>query len=214
MGGWYGLFNLRIVTVRVWFALLAINQACFQLGLDPANAVPCHWFCSKVLSPVKCVQKVSVLVALKFCLLLRDDVALLVSSDDWHWDRLQPVVMQPWWEAGPLSLMPWFLVWTESLPQVEELMYARVVGEMEVNRWIGAGSSVIGILHCPTWSKRELSCEAELSIFPSFYIPTPTYVYELRAITKRTRSSFSFLCRMFGLCLIWWGDQTSRRGWK
>lgn len=97
-------------------------------------------------------------------------------------------------------------------------MYVRVVfpsrGEMEVNRWIGAGSSVIGILHCPSWSKRELSCEAELSIFPSFYIPTPTYVYELWAITKRTRSSFSFLCRMFGLCLIWWGDQTSRRGWK
>ncbi|TWW62402.1 hypothetical protein D4764_04G0010490 [Takifugu flavidus] len=100
----------------------------------------------------------------------------------------------------------------EILPQVEEFKYLGVLFtsegrmEREVDRRIGAASTVMRTLHRSVVVKRELSRKAKLSIYRSIFVPTLTYGHELWVMTERTRSrvqaaEMSFLRRVAGLSL-------------
>ena len=100
----------------------------------------------------------------------------------------------------------------EILPQVEEFKYLGVLFtsegrmEREIDRRIGAASSVMRTLHGSLVVKRELSRKAKLSIYQSIYVPALTYGHELWVMTERTRSrvqaaEMSFLRRVAGLSL-------------
>ncbi|TWW67120.1 Adhesion G protein-coupled receptor G3 G-protein coupled receptor 97 [Takifugu flavidus] len=100
----------------------------------------------------------------------------------------------------------------EILPQVEEFKYLGVLFtsegrmEREIDRRIGAASTVMRTLHRSVVVKRELSRKAKLSIYRSIFVPTLTYGHELWVMTERTRSrvqaaEMSFLRRVAGLSL-------------
>ncbi|TWW73664.1 Insulin receptor [Takifugu flavidus] len=100
----------------------------------------------------------------------------------------------------------------EILPQVEEFKYLGVLFtsegrmEQEIDRRIGAASTVMRTLHRSVVVKRELSRKAKLSIYRSIFVPTLTYGHELWVMTERTRSrvqaaEMSFLRRVAGLSL-------------
>ncbi|TWW77869.1 hypothetical protein D4764_12G0012590 [Takifugu flavidus] len=100
----------------------------------------------------------------------------------------------------------------EILPQVEEFKYLGVLFtcegrmEQEIDRWIGAASTVMRTLHRSVVVKRELSQKAKLSIYRSIFVPTLTYGHELWVMTERTRlrvqaTEMSFLRRVAGLSL-------------
>ncbi|TWW57747.1 R2DM Retrovirus-related Pol polyprotein from type II retrotransposable element [Takifugu flavidus] len=100
----------------------------------------------------------------------------------------------------------------EILPQVEEFKYLGVLFtsegrmEREIDRRIGAASTVMRALHRSVVVKRELSRKAKLSIYRSIFVPTLTYGHELWVMTERTRSrvqaaEMSFLRRVAGLSL-------------
>ncbi|TWW53877.1 R2DM Retrovirus-related Pol polyprotein from type II retrotransposable element [Takifugu flavidus] len=100
----------------------------------------------------------------------------------------------------------------EILPQVEEFKYLGVLFtsegrmEREIDRRIGAVSTVMRTLHRSVVVKRELSRKAKLSIYRSIFVPTLTYGHELWVMTERTRSrvqaaEMSFLRRVAGLSL-------------
>ncbi|TWW61317.1 hypothetical protein D4764_05G0014070 [Takifugu flavidus] len=69
----------------------------------------------------------------------------------------------------------------EILPQVEEFKYLGVLFtsegrmEREIDRRIGAASTVMRALHRSVVVKRELSRKAKLSIYRSIFVPTLTY---------------------------------------
>ncbi|TWW62414.1 hypothetical protein D4764_04G0010610 [Takifugu flavidus] len=73
----------------------------------------------------------------------------------------------------------------EILPQVEEFKYLGVLFtsggrmEREIDRRIGAASTVMRTLHRSVVVKRELSRKAKLSIYRSIFVPTLTYGHEL-----------------------------------
>ncbi|XP_051775984.1 uncharacterized protein LOC127526050 [Erpetoichthys calabaricus] len=103
-------------------------------------------------------------------------------------------------------------VGSEILPQVEEFKYLGVLFmsegrmEREIDRRIGAASTVMRALHRSVVVKKELSRKAKLSIYQSIYVPTLTYGHELWVVTERTRSriqaaEMSFLRRVSGLSL-------------
>ncbi|CAN9506880.1 unnamed protein product [Ophioblennius macclurei] len=100
----------------------------------------------------------------------------------------------------------------EVLPQVEEFKYLGILFtsegrmEQEVDRRIGAASTVMRTLNRSAVMKKELSRKAKLSICRSIYVPTLTYGHELWVMTERMRSrvqaaKMSFLCRVAGLSL-------------
>ena len=98
----------------------------------------------------------------------------------------------------------------EILPQVEEFKYLGFTSEgrmeREIDRQIGAASSVMRTLHGSLVVKRELSRKAKLSIYQSIFVPALTYGHELWVMTERTRSrvqaaEMSFLRRVAGLSL-------------
>jgi len=82
-------------------------------------------------------------------------------------------------------------VGNELLPQGKEFKYLGVLftseGKMEreMDRRIGAASSVMRALYRSVVVKRELSRKVKLSIYRSIYIPTLTYGHELWVVTKR-----------------------------
>ena len=99
-------------------------------------------------------------------------------------------------------------VGNESLPQVQEFKYLRVLftseGMMgrEIDWRVGAVGMVLHVLHRTVVTKRELSWKAKLSIF----IPTLTYGHERWVKTKRMRSrvqaaEMGFLRRVAGVSL-------------
>ncbi|TWW60624.1 R2 Retrovirus-related Pol polyprotein from type I retrotransposable element [Takifugu flavidus] len=109
----------------------------------------------------------------------------------------------------------------EILPQVEEFKYLGVLFtsegrmEREIDRRIGAASTVMRTLHRSVVVKRELSRKAKLSIYRSIFVPTLTYGHELWVMTERTRSrvqaaEMSFLRRVAGLSLR---DRRSQMRW-
>jgi len=98
------------------------------------------------------------------------------------------------------------------LPQAKEFKYLWVLfmseGKMEreMDRRIGAASTVMRAMYRSVVVKRELSRKAKLSIYRSIYFPTLTYGHELWVVTKRMRlrirrRKFVFLRRMAGLSL-------------
>uniref|UniRef100_A0A3P9PV83 Reverse transcriptase domain-containing protein n=1 Tax=Poecilia reticulata TaxID=8081 RepID=A0A3P9PV83_POERE len=98
------------------------------------------------------------------------------------------------------------------LPQVEEFKYLGILftnegrRELEIDRRIGAASTVKRALYRSVVVKRELSQKAKLSIYRSIYVPTLIYGHELWVMTERTRSrvqaaEMSFLRRVAGLSL-------------
>ncbi|XP_061892442.1 uncharacterized protein LOC133642332 [Entelurus aequoreus] len=100
----------------------------------------------------------------------------------------------------------------ETLPQVEEFKYLGVLFrsggrvDREIDRRIGAASSVMRTLYRSVVVKKELSRKAKLSIYRSIYVPILTYGHELWVMTERTRSrvqaaEMSFLRRVAGLSL-------------
>ncbi|XP_061894160.1 solute carrier family 25 member 55a isoform X1 [Entelurus aequoreus] len=100
----------------------------------------------------------------------------------------------------------------ETLPQVEEFKYLGVLFtsegrvDREIDRRIGAASSVMRTLYRSVVVKKELSRKAKLSIYRSIYVPILTYGHELWVMTERTRSrvqaaQMSFLRRVVGLSL-------------
>ncbi|TWW68384.1 hypothetical protein D4764_19G0001820 [Takifugu flavidus] len=95
----------------------------------------------------------------------------------------------------------------EILPQVEEFKYLGVLFpsegrmEQEIDRRIGAASTVMRTLHQSLVVKREPT-----EIYRSIFVPTLTYGHELWVMTERTRSwvqaaEMSFLRRVAGLSL-------------
>ncbi|KAI3376768.1 hypothetical protein L3Q82_000370 [Scortum barcoo] len=82
----------------------------------------------------------------------------------------------------------------EVLPQVEEFKYLGVLftseGKMEreIDRRIGAESTVMRSVYRTIVVKMELSQRAKLLIYRSVYAPTLTYGHELWVVTERTRS--------------------------
>lgn len=56
--------------------------------------------------------------------------------------------------------------------------------EGEKDRWLGAASAVLGVLHWTIMVKRELSQKAKLSIYQSIYIPTLTCDHKLLEVEK------------------------------
>ncbi|TWW57306.1 hypothetical protein D4764_07G0000250 [Takifugu flavidus] len=100
----------------------------------------------------------------------------------------------------------------EILPQVEEFKYLGVLFtsegrmEREIDRQIGAASTVMRTLHWSVVVKRELSRKAKVSIYRSIFVPTLTYGHELWVMAERTRSrvqatEMSFLRRVARLSL-------------
>ncbi|KAI3366505.1 hypothetical protein L3Q82_000635 [Scortum barcoo] len=100
----------------------------------------------------------------------------------------------------------------EVLPQMEEFKYLGVLftseGKMEreIDRRIGAASTVMQSVYRTVVVKKELSQKANLSIYRSIYTPTLTYGHELWVMTERTRSQIqaaemSFLRRVAGCSL-------------
>ncbi|XP_061735811.1 si:dkey-100n23.5 isoform X4 [Nerophis ophidion] len=100
----------------------------------------------------------------------------------------------------------------ETLPQVEEFKYLGVLFtsegrvDREIDRRIGAASSVMRTLYRSVVVKKELSRKAKLSIYRSIYVPILTYGHELWVMTERIRSrvqaaEISFLRRVAGLSL-------------
>ncbi|XP_061762964.1 retrovirus-related Pol polyprotein from type-2 retrotransposable element R2DM isoform X1 [Nerophis ophidion] len=98
----------------------------------------------------------------------------------------------------------------ETLPQVEEFKYLGVLFtsggrvDREIDRRIGAASSVMRTLYRSVVVKKELSRKAKLSIYRSIYVPILTYGHELWVMTERIRSrvqaaEMSFLRRVAGL---------------
>ena len=75
-------------------------------------------------------------------------------------------------------------VGNESLPQVKEFKYLRVLitsqGMMgrEIDQRVEAVGSVLHALHHIVVTKRELSKKAKLSIYRSIFIPTLNYGHE------------------------------------
>ncbi len=105
-----------------------------------------------------------------------------------------------------------FRVGSELLPQVKESKYLRVLitsevkMEPEIDRRIGAASTVMWVLYWTVVVKRELSQKAKLLIYQSIYVPTLTYGHEFWVMTERMRlriqaAEMSFLCRVVGLSL-------------
>ncbi|XP_029984805.1 uncharacterized protein LOC115415389 [Sphaeramia orbicularis] len=88
------------------------------------------------------------------------------------------------------------------LSQVDEFKYLRILFtsegrmEREVDRQIGAASTVMRTLNLSVVVKRELSQKAMLSIYWLIYVPTLTYGHELWVMTK-----MRFLHRVAGLSL-------------
>ena len=98
------------------------------------------------------------------------------------------------------------------MPQLEEFKYLVVLftseGKMEeeIDRRIGAVSTLIWALCQSVVAKRELSQKARLSAYQSIFVPTLTYGHKLWVVTERTRSwvqaaEMSFLHRVAGLSL-------------
>ena len=78
--------------------------------------------------------------------------------------------------------------------------------EREIDRRIGAATTVMQSLYQSVVVKRELSRKARLSIYRSVYLPTLTYSHELWVMTERIRSriqaaEISFLHRVGGRSL-------------
>uniref|UniRef100_A0A8P4KHH4 Reverse transcriptase domain-containing protein n=1 Tax=Dicentrarchus labrax TaxID=13489 RepID=A0A8P4KHH4_DICLA len=75
-------------------------------------------------------------------------------------------------------------VGSESLPQVKEFKYLRVLFtsegrmEQEIGRRIGAAGAVLQSLYRTVVTKRGLSQKAKLSIYQSIFVPTLTYGHE------------------------------------
>ncbi|TWW59478.1 hypothetical protein D4764_06G0010080 [Takifugu flavidus] len=128
-------------------------------------------------------------------LLFADDVVLLAPSNR----DLQQMLGRFW-------------VGEEVLPQVEEFKYLGILFtsegrmEREINRRIGAASTVMRALNRSVVVKKELSRKAKISIYRSIYIPVLTYGHQRWVMTERTRSriqaaEMSFLRRVAGLSL-------------
>ena len=85
-------------------------------------------------------------------------------------------------------------VGNESLPQVKEFKYLRVLFTSEgmlgreIDRRVGAVAVVLHGLHRMVVTKRELSRKAKLSIYQSVFVPTLIYDHEQWVMTERTRS--------------------------
>ncbi|XP_061753818.1 retrovirus-related Pol polyprotein from type-2 retrotransposable element R2DM isoform X2 [Nerophis ophidion] len=103
-------------------------------------------------------------------------------------------------------------VGVETLSQMEEFKYLGVLFtsggrvDREIDRRIGAASSVMRTLYQSVVVKMELSQKAKLSIYRSIYVPILTFGHELWVMTERTRSrvqaaEMSFLRRVAGLSL-------------
>ena len=75
-------------------------------------------------------------------------------------------------------------VGNESLPQVKEIKYLRVLlssegtMEREMGRRIGAAGAVLQSLYRTVVTKRELSQKAKLSVYRAIFVPTLTYGHE------------------------------------
>ena len=78
--------------------------------------------------------------------------------------------------------------------------------EREIDRRIGATSSVMRALYRSVVVKRELSQKAKLSVYRSILVPTLTFCHKLWVVTKKTRlrvqaAETGFLHRVAGLSL-------------
>ncbi|XP_071059967.1 anamorsin isoform X1 [Pseudochaenichthys georgianus] len=118
-------------------------------------------------------------------------------------------------EAMVLSRKPMdcpLQVGNESLPQVKEFEYLRVLFssegtmEREMGRRIGAAGAVLQSLYRTVVTKRELSQKAKLSVYRAIFVPTLTYGHEGWVMTERTRSriqaaEMGFLRRVAGVSL-------------
>ena len=83
-----------------------------------------------------------------------------------------------------------FQVGEEILPQMEFNYFAVLFmseGKMEreIDRWFGAASPVMRVLHRSVMMKRELSRKAKLSIYQSISVPTLTYSHELWVVIEK-----------------------------
>ena len=103
-------------------------------------------------------------------------------------------------------------VGNESLPQVKEFKYLRVLFMSEgmmgckTDQRVGAVGVVLHALCRKVVMKRELSQKAKLSIYWSVFVHTLTYGHELWVMTERMRSQvqaakISFLHMMGGVSL-------------
>ena len=97
-------------------------------------------------------------------------------------------------EAMVLSRKPMVGYEYESLPQVKELKYLRVLFMSEgmmgckTDQRVGAVGVVLHALCRKVVMKRELSQKAKLSIYWSVFVHTLTYGHELWVMTERMRS--------------------------
>ncbi|TWW62298.1 hypothetical protein D4764_04G0009450 [Takifugu flavidus] len=78
--------------------------------------------------------------------------------------------------------------------------------EWEIDRWIGAESTVMRAFNRSVMVNKELSQKVKLSIYQSIYVRVLTYGHQHWVMTKRTRSriqaaEMSFLRRVAGLNL-------------
>ncbi|TWW77405.1 hypothetical protein D4764_12G0007950 [Takifugu flavidus] len=96
----------------------------------------------------------------------------------------------------------------EILPQVEEFKYLRVLFtsegrmEQEIDRRIGAASTVMQTLHRSVVVKRELSRKAKLSIYRPIFVPTLTYGHELWETPGKTQTRWrDYVSRLVWECL-------------
>ena len=75
-------------------------------------------------------------------------------------------------------------VGNESLPQVKEFKYLRVLFssegtmECEMGRRIGAAGAVLQTLYSTVVTKRELSQKAKRSVYRAIFVPTLTYGHD------------------------------------
>ncbi|TWW64119.1 R2DM Retrovirus-related Pol polyprotein from type II retrotransposable element [Takifugu flavidus] len=125
-------------------------------------------------------------------LLFADDVVLLASSArdlQLSLDRFaaacEAAVMRISTSKSEAMVLDRKKVECLLLPQVEEFKYLGVLFtsegrmEREIDRRIGAASTVMRTLHRSVVVKRELSRKAKLSIYRSIFVPTLTYGHEL-----------------------------------
>ncbi|TWW53400.1 hypothetical protein D4764_0262180, partial [Takifugu flavidus] len=109
----------------------------------------------------------------------------------------------------------------EILPQVEEFKYLGVLFtsegrmEQEIDRRIGAASTVMRTLHRSVVVKRELSRKAKLSIYRSIFVPTLTYGHELWGVWAllRDRVRSSAIREELGVESLLLRVERSQMGW-